>query len=131
MFPLAMGLVVTLSPSEKDLDPEISPVTDPSAFFFHRDMVGTPRGAVFFGIGLDGRGAAGFGRPSSGAPPPSPNSEKVARGLADLTASRAAFASCSFRSLVSVIVAPDLADPISLTAAATFAFLVAGSALKK
>ena len=158
-FPFAIGLVVTLSPSAKALEPEISPVMDPSKFFFQRDIVGTPRGACFCGIGLDGRGAcfgiglegrgacfgigrdglgadalgagSAFGSPSSAAPKPSPKSENVARGLADSTASMAALASRSFRSRVKVIVAPGLAPSMSLMAAAILAFFTAGSELKK
>ena len=35
----AMGLVVTGSPSPKDVEPEITPVIDPSRACFHFEMV--------------------------------------------------------------------------------------------
>mmetsp|Transcript_20680 Transcript_20680/g.38673 ORF Transcript_20680/g.38673 Transcript_20680/m.38673 type:complete len:88 (-) Transcript_20680:129-392(-) len=46
MTPLEMGLVVTLSPSLKRLDPLTMPVIALSLPFFHCSIVGTPRGAV-------------------------------------------------------------------------------------
>ena len=41
-----MGEVVTGSPSLNALDPEITPVIEPSRACFHLEMTGTPRGAV-------------------------------------------------------------------------------------
>lgn len=43
-----MGLVVTLSPSEKFGDPLMTPAMEPSRFCFHFEMDGTP-----FGIFLE------------------------------------------------------------------------------
>merc|ERR1711939_616539 len=83
-------------------------------------------------MGLDGLGADGLGRSSLlPSPPPSPNNEKVARGLAVFSDSTAAAASRAFLSLVRLIVAPGFAPFISLIAAAILAFLVAGWSLKK
>mmetsp|Transcript_11510 Transcript_11510/g.31851 ORF Transcript_11510/g.31851 Transcript_11510/m.31851 type:complete len:286 (-) Transcript_11510:654-1511(-) len=103
--PDAIGLVVTRSPLEKALDPEIKPVMEPSRFFFHFWIVGTPLGAflgagagatflgaaflgaAFLGAGLGltcGAGAAFLGATTTGAgagsslpPPPRPNNENV------------------------------------------------------
>ena len=60
MVPLAIGLVVILSPSEKLREPRTNPVMEPSAFFRQRAMVGTPVGAFFVEDGLAG------GKSSSG-----------------------------------------------------------------
>jgi hypothetical protein len=131
IFPFAIELVVTLSPSLKALDPEIIPVMDPSTFFFHLDIVGTPRGAVRVCAIFCGGAFLGAGKSSSTAPKPKPNNEKVARGLAFLTAAEAACASRSFLSFVKVIVEPGFAPARSLIAAMMFACFTASSELKK
>ena len=107
-FP-AMGEVVTGAPSWKALEPLMNPDTVPSPFSFHLLRVGTPRGAMgaffaggaffatgaFFAGGGARAGAVFSSFDSAGAPPPSPNSEKVGRGPAGLGASSLAFrASC-------------------------------------
>ena len=63
-----MGEVVTGSPSLNALDPEITPVIEPSRACFHLEMTGTPLGAAVDTGGVE-TGAA----PESDLPPPNPN----------------------------------------------------------
>lgn len=128
------------SPSANAGDPDINPVMEPSAFFFHRDIDGTPRGAFFGGMGLDGLGDSDFAAVSSSFDaPPRPNREKVARGFASMGCDfleGARFATAfgavlAFICFVREIVEPGFAPDIPLKAAAIFAFLAAASALRK
>ena len=98
------------SPSEKFGDPVMNPVMDPSRFFLHRDIVGTPRGAVFFlcitffflfgGVFLAAGRGGGVAEDAvllPPSPPNSPNREMVDWGRALLRTSSAALRSLSCR----------------------------------
>lgn len=90
-----MGEVVTASPSPKEKDPFINPVTELSLFFSHFDMVGTSLGArdspVCGGVSDTDLVAAGDGSSFSSFPPKMPKREMVAPGLALLKEDSACF----------------------------------------
>jgi hypothetical protein len=98
-------------------------------------MVGTPRGAlltagafvVAVAVADDLTGTGSSSLPLNVIP----NSEMVARGLALLSASSAAFVCLSRSWRVNMIVAPGLADPIACIAFSMLAFLMELSLLKK
>jgi len=78
--------VVTASPSSNEPPaPLMKPDMEPSAFCFHFDMVGTPRGALAaVGVVLAILGEAdcfGTGFAEDAAPPPNRNNENVGRPL--------------------------------------------------
>jgi hypothetical protein len=101
ILPLAMGLVVTCSPSAKVGEPLMNPVMDLSPFSRQRPIEGTPCGAP----------DEDFSVFESSSPKPNmPASENVERGLPCSTASNAFFVSRSFANWVNLMVGRGL-DP--------------------
>jgi hypothetical protein len=111
MFPFAIGLVVTFSPSGNAGDPVIKPVIDVSLFCSERPIDGTPFGP-FLTTGdllVLEDGIFAFLLSLNWSNPRKADMENVALGFDFLAATRAAFASLSFAFCVSRMVARGLA----------------------